>query len=264
MNTFKLSLIPLIAVFLFAIGGCESTNDPGTTQDPVDTTGTGNQNDTTKDNPIESGVNNDTAEEVVYELTIYNDWSAETHPLDFPPDAHFSHLGGATHNDQVLFWKPGEWVTPGMQEMAESGSVATLVNGEVEKAIQEGNAYSGFLEEIYTPVKPAIAPGSRTTTIEVHRSHHLVTLVTMLGASPDWFVGVSGLSLMKEGKWLKDLQVDLPLYDGGTRDGWIPVMGGPYTYPPAPVSFITYRPGEGYGPATEPHIIGRIVFKRIQ
>ncbi|MGE3802197.1 MAG: spondin domain-containing protein [Candidatus Kapaibacterium sp.] len=264
MNFSKLSLLTLLTWTLLFIGGCESTNDPDDKViDPVDTTGQQN-NDTIKQDTTITLTPYDTADVATYELTIHNDWSAETHPMDFPSDAHFSFLGGATHNSEVSFWKPGGIVSPGMQEMAETGNVTILADEEVEKAIQEGTAYSKVFEKIYTPEKPAIAPGVRTTTLEVHKSHPLVTLVTMLGASPDWFVGVSGLPLFEGGKWKENVEVNLPLYDGGTREGWIPVMGGPEIIPPNPISLITYTPGQGYGPATEPHIVGRMVFKRVQ
>ncbi len=246
-----ISRISLLALLLWTgalIGGCESTGDPVKNPDPVDTT--------TTLTPY------DTAATATYELTIHNDWSEVTHPMGFPSDAHFSFLGGATHNDQVSFWKPGELATPGMIEMAETGNVDILVDQEVEGAIEEGTAATKVFEKKYTPEKPAIAPGVRTTTLVVHRSHPLVTLATMLGASPDWFVGVSGLSMMKDGKW--EEEIELPLYDGGTREGWIPVMGGPLQTPQDPIRLITYTSGQGYGPATSPHIVGRMVFKRVE
>ena len=52
-----------------------------------------------------SGCAQSTAEYVVqFDAT----WSAQTHPLNFPPNPHFSGLIGGTHNDQVAFWEVGE------------------------------------------------------------------------------------------------------------------------------------------------------------
>ena len=51
----------------------------------------------------------------------------------------------------------------------------------------------------------------------------LVTLATMIAPSPDWFVGVSGLSLQDDhddhGHWLDSHTVDLFPYDAGTEEG---------------------------------------------
>ena len=51
------------------------------------------------------------------------------------------------------------------------------------------------------------------------RDHPLVTLVTMVAPSPDWFVGVSGLSLIVGGDWASELSVPLQAYDAGTDSG---------------------------------------------
>ena len=68
-----------------------------------------------------------TAQVVTYRLDIDNTWSEETHPGRIPPEnAHFSWLGGGTHNDQVSFWQVGELASPGMVQMAETGVIDIL------------------------------------------------------------------------------------------------------------------------------------------
>lgn len=254
MRTFSHFLFATIACCVLLMVGCESSNDPTNTDNPTDTT---SNNDTTKIDP------RDTAEIAEYELTIYNDWSKETHPANFPEGAHFSWLGGGTHNSSVSFWKPDELASAGMKEMAETGVVEILADQEVGVAITNGTAWSKIFEKIYTPEQPATAPGWRITTLQIHKDFPLVTLATMLGPSPDWFVGVSGLSLRKDGKWLEELSVDLPLYDGGTKEGVLPVMGGTDQDPPNPISLIAYDDFLGFYVSTnEPHIVGKMVFKR--
>jgi hypothetical protein len=43
----------------------------------------------------------------------------------------------------------------------------------------------------------------------------------MVAPSPDWFVGVSGQSLLEGGGWVEERQVALYAYDAGTDDGEI-------------------------------------------
>ena len=64
--------------------------------------------------------------------------------------------------------------------------------------------------------------GTPTATVDftVTTAHPLVTLLTMIAPSPDWFVGVSGLSLLDaQGDWLAAHTVDLFPYDAGTEEG---------------------------------------------
>lgn len=200
---------------------------------------------------------------VTYQLTINNDWSAATHPANFPGDAHFSWLGGGTHNSNVSFWTVGEMASPGMVQMAETGNVDILVNTEVQAAIDAGNAFSGIYEKKYTPeILPG--PGSRTTTFQIRDQFPLVTLVTMLGPSPDWFVGVSGLALYENNAWIDQLDVNLALYDGGTRSDITPHMGGTLSDPVQPISLITYDNSTGNYIATNtPHYVGSFSFQKV-
>ena len=76
-----------------------------------------------------------------YRVTFESTWSRESHPVDFPNDAHFSPLIGGTHSSQARFWMPGGLATPGIQAMAERGRVSPL-DTEVQAAIAAGTAFS--------------------------------------------------------------------------------------------------------------------------
>jgi hypothetical protein len=53
----------------------------------------------------------------------------------------------------------------------------------------------------------------------MRRDHPLVTLCSMVAPSPDWFVGVFGLSLIENGQWAKQVKIELYPYDAGTDSG---------------------------------------------
>ena len=257
--------LPLcFALSLLVAVGCVDADDP-VGHDPHDTvrTDTNDRDTTTTDTTGTEAP--DTVEIAAYRLTIHNEWSESAYPANFPEGAHFSHLGGGTHNASVSFWGFGEITSDGMQEMAETGNVNILVEQEIAAAIDAGAAWQGIYDTIYTPPLPAIAPGVRTRTLAMHRDYPLVTLATMLGPSPDWFVGVNGLSLWKDGEWVDSLSVDLPLYDGGSKQGMIPLMGGPDEDPRLPVGYVRYDRDLGqYVPTTSPQIVGRMVFVRVE
>ena len=149
----------------------------------------------------------------LYSVTFNATWSATTHPTDFPPGPHFSPLIGAVHNDSVTFWASGETASPGIEQMAETGGTGLLA-GEI-RAEMPANALS---------VVTGRGIGSPATTtiseVLVTLDHPLITLVTMIAPSPDWFVGVAGRSLQNDfGQWLEEIVVVLYPYDSGTDDG---------------------------------------------
>ena len=105
-------------------------------------------------------------------------------------------------------------------------------------------------------------PGIQIFEIGMDVNHPLVSMVTMLGPSPDWFVGVSGLSLHENEQWVTELVIDLPLYDGGTKSDIVPVMGGPDIIPGEPIGLVAYDAAAGvYLPTQTPQNLARLTFE---
>jgi hypothetical protein len=179
-----------------------------------------------------------TAETATYQFIVDNTWSEITHPDAYPGiiDPHFSHIGGSSHNDQITFWEPNTLSSPGIIRMQEWGAIDFLTD-EIEDAIAAGTAYNLYSFKIWFP-----APSETYLTIEVSDTHPLVTLVTMLGPSPDWFVGVSNLPLWENGEWVDEVVIPLFPYDGGTRENIIFQLFGPETIPQEPIQLITTPP----------------------
>jgi hypothetical protein len=148
-----------------------------------------------------------------YLLTFEATWSDATHPTDFPPNPHFSGLIGATHDHGVRLWKEGETATPGIKNMAETGGKSPL-DSEVEALVVEGGAC-----ELVSGGGIASSPGVVTVEFTASRDCPLVSVVSMIAPSPDWFVGVTGLSLYGDEGWIEELVVDLYPYDAGTDSG---------------------------------------------
>jgi hypothetical protein len=200
------------------------------------------------------------AEIASYRLTVDNTWSESTHPGAFPGNAHFSWLGGASHSAAIGFWSPGALASTGIVEMAETGATFLLV-AEVEAAIAAGTA-SGVLswQHWFCPdgtTHPSCGP--LVVEFDVDDAFPLVRLATMLGPSPDWFVGVSGLELHDGTDWVDSVIVDLRPYDGGTQEQNLFELGGPQTAPPEVVSLITAASDQRIGPGS----LGTFRFQRI-
>jgi len=186
-----------------------------------------------------------------YRVTFEATWTAETHPVDYPPGPHFSGLVGGTHDGTVDFWEPGQVASLGIKRMAEWGSQAELA-AEVEAAIATGSADSVVTSAVLWDV-----PGSVSTTFTATTGHPLITLVAMIAPSPDWFVGVDGLDLLAGGDWAGDLVVDLYAWDAGTDSGPSYTSGDQPTAPPVPIFAI-----EGY-PFEDGVPLGTLTFTRL-
>jgi hypothetical protein len=170
--------------------------------------------------------------------------------LNFPPSPHFSGLIGGTHNDQVRFWEVGELASPGIKNMAETGNKSPL-DAEIQAAIGAGTAGA-----VISGGGIGHSPGSVTETFTIDEGHPLVTLVSMLAPSPDWFVGVSGHSLRDGGEWVDVSVVDLVVYDAGTDSGTDYTSPNNPTIPPVPIF------EKMDGPFAQNNVVGTFTFFR--
>ncbi len=183
----------------------------------------------------------------VYTVTFEATWSEQTHPVSFPGGAHFSGLIGGSHGDSVSFWAPGSLATTGIRQMAEWGSQTALA-AEVEVAVGAGTAGAVLAGDVLWT-----SPGQTSLTFTVTDEFPLVTLVTMIAPSPDWFAGVAGLSLLEQGAWLAEVVVPLYPHDAGTDSGANYTSADQATNPAEPIAAITggpFTPGVPVGTLT--------------
>ena len=198
-----------------------------------------------------------TTEDAEYRVTFTPTWTAATHPTNFPSNPHFSDLVGATHNEEIHIWELGALASDGIEQMAETGGTLRL-GVEIEELIADGTAHSELTGGGLGTSRP-----SGTLDFDVVPSHPHVTLVSMLAPSPDWFVGVSGLSLLDEdGAWKESETVMLLLYDAGTDDGATFTSGNADSDPAQPISRLTSESGDTDFTAGEPPV-GTFVFEKL-
>ncbi len=188
-----------------------------------------------------------------YTVTFDAAWSAATHPEDFPGNPHFSGLIGATHNNEVRFWRVGRRASDGIKAMAERGS-KTPLDEEIRAAKADGTA-----DKLLSGDGIARSPASVSLDFVIRRDHPLVTLVSMVAPSPDWFAGVSALSLLEEDRWIDELTVELFAYDAGTDSGTTYASADRPTSPREPIQQIEGRP-LAVGGQVAP--VGRFTFTR--
>lgn len=189
-----------------------------------------------------------------YRVTFNATWSRETHPVDFPSNPHFSPLVGGTHSASVRFWAEGALASAGIQDMAERGRTQPL-DQEIEAAIAAGTAQRVFIGDGISR-----SPDSVVLEFEINQTHPLVTLVTMIAPSPDWFVGVSALALFENGQWVAERRVELIPWDAGTDSGSTFSSPDSVTTPPQPIARILSAPLSPDGRVTP---LGTFTFVRM-
>jgi len=214
------------------------------------------------DDASNSTTNRDPGAAASYKLTYATEWTAATFPTNFPAGAHFSGLIGGTHNDQVKFWENGQLASDGIENMAETGAKGSLTS-EIEAAKADGKAQ--FL------LSGSGATASDTVELEfdINPAYPLVTLVSMVAPSPDWFVGVRDLSLFDSAvdDWKQTVVVKLAVYDAGSDSGLVFGAGNADTQPPEVITRLSSSTSDtdfvdGVGPAGE--FVATMTFERIK
>ena len=178
-----------------------------------------------------------TDQTATYRVTFTSTWSQATHPhpngaASFPPTPHLSGLIGGSHNENVTFWQNGATASLGIKNMAEQGLKTDLQN-EVNQAIS-----AGIANTVISGGGIPLSPDSVSiSSVVMTKEYPLVTLTSMIAPSPDWFVGVSGLSLLDDqNNWLPEKVVVLYPYDAGTDSGTDYLALDNATTPPAPIT----------------------------
>ncbi len=163
-------------------------------------------------NPTESDPVAPVRSAATYSVTFQGAWTTTVTSGGVPSGAHFTTLIGGVHNAEVTFLREGGMASAGVESMAELGGTPTL-ESEINAAMP--NAFAVIEQSI-------ASGGTATATVDITlpTDHPRVTLLSMVAPSPDWFVGVSGLTLLDDqGDWLASRVLNLYPWDAGTEEG---------------------------------------------
>ena len=146
-----------------------------------------------------------------YMMTFQGLWTADDiTDSSMPGGAHFTQIIGATHNSSTTLWVSGGTASAGVENVAEQGSVSTFVseinsNGNANTVVRAGSS--------------SISPTAMvSSTFTASSSYPLVSVLSMVAPTPDWFVGVSNV-VLNDGSWKDEVVMDLYPYDAGTEEG---------------------------------------------
>lgn len=150
-----------------------------------------------------------------YTITFTSVWNSADHGT-LPNGAHWSKLVGANHNSNIIFFQIGQEATQGIKNVAELG-INTVFNSEVNTSIA-----NGYTEQYINGNSLNSATGTITIMeLEISENYPLLTLVSMIAPSPDWFIGINSFSLLDvTNNWKTGtIIIDIFPYDAGTDSG---------------------------------------------
>lgn len=153
------------------------------------------------------------SKKATYELVLSIDWSSTLSPHEYPVGAHMSSLIGLTHNNSFVLFKDGETASSGLELLAENGRFGIL-RAQFEELKRKDRIGATVIADGIKKV-----PGKMSTTFKTTSDHPLLSIVTMLAPSPDWFTGVSRVRLYDDGEWLDSMDLPLWVWDAGTDSG---------------------------------------------
>ncbi|CAH2232687.1 jg5312 [Pararge aegeria aegeria] len=185
--------------------------------------------------PVENA-NCEVCEDAQYLLTFEGIWSCHTHPLLFPnqelaASPHFSDVVGASHSKNYNVFKINSDASDALKMLAAQGNTTKL---EMQMINLVGLSVRTVIKASGQP-----RPNMETHSIfRVSREHHLVSLVTAIIPSPDWFLGVSNMELceVNTNRWAPNLTLNLYPLDAGTDSGLKFDSPNEDTLPPKPIS----------------------------
>ncbi|XP_060065579.1 spondin-2-like [Ylistrum balloti] len=168
-----------------------------------------------------------------YNLTFYGDWSPKTFPRFYPrvrPPAQWSKLVGRSHDSTYQLWTLGGNASDAVKAFAEDADSSTLD--------QDAQAYRGIFDS-FTAAPIESGMGRSAVRFLADGQHTKMSFLVKIVPSPDWFVGVASLDLCRNGRWRKEITVDLAPLDAGTDQGLTFTSPNWPNVPTDPISEIT-------------------------
>ncbi|KAH8233474.1 hypothetical protein KR026_008628 [Drosophila bipectinata] len=192
----------------------------------------------------------------VYKVVLHTYWTRELFPKHYPdwrPTAQWTKTLGRTHNANYALYHIGQPATAAVKQFAETGRTDLLDSNVGEQQQQQMQAQAQA--QIQMPrqsgksplgatARTATAPNERSSNSErsvfdefsmpaiqmgagrseakvfVDSNHSLVSLMTRIVPSPDWFIGVDSFELCVGGSWIDTVTVELDPLDAGTDNGF--------------------------------------------
>ena len=150
--------------------------------------------------------------QATYRITFTTNFTANTHPTDYPENASFGKVFLAAHSPGSSIFNLGSSASDGLKLYAEDGDLSGLIT---EHAGGEDNT----LMTIITGNTNVGTDTSVTFTLNVTPTTTRISFLSKISPSPDWFVGVSSFDIVDGNELIESRSVRLYPLDAGTDSG---------------------------------------------
>lgn len=154
-----------------------------------------------------------------YSCVLTNNWSGMRHPIDYASVTNVAHWSPPVllaHNDFVDLWSPGDFASPGIEDVAELGSTPAL-RDEIE--ILQTKGLAGQMV-IGADQFNARDPPQTLDPITLSPKYPSLSTISMIAPSPDWFSGIDSFSPRGPGGyWYQSFEIATYPFDAGTEQG---------------------------------------------
>ncbi len=189
----------------------------------------------------------------VYKVVFDANWTAQTHPTNYPSNAHFSWMVAVTHSDQNVMFAKSALASAGIESMAETGST-DLLTGELDIKIGNNKVLEYKVGNILS------GDGVDEIMINASVDYPLFSWVSMIAPSPDWFVANSNISLIVDDAWVEQIELDVVVFDAGTDSGLDFTSSDEDTTPKELITLLSTAP-LGNGLTVNPSV-GKIIITK--
>lgn len=147
-----------------------------------------------------------------YKLDVNYMW-VQSRFGNVPSSAHFSPLVAFSHKNRFSAFAPYGYATTGIKNVAEVGTT-TVIRRELRRARNR----KFVLDSKIDPRIPG-GGGSVSVVVKVSCAYPFITAFSMIAPSPDWFVALYRINVVKKGTFVKSASGRLVSYDAGTDSG---------------------------------------------
>jgi hypothetical protein len=161
-----------------------------------------------------------TSHSVTYSCMLTNQWSGATHPFDYDrvsSIAHWSPPVLSAHNARYKMWEPDIMASRGVEDVAEIGSTSKLLK-ELKRANAKGRAGDFIVGANQFNSRD---PPQTFDDITLTPSFPLLSSISMVAPSPDWFTGMYNVNPVDENAmvWYETFEIATYPWDAGTEKG---------------------------------------------
>lgn len=152
--------------------------------------------------------------QATYRITFESNFTAETHPTDYPSNASFTPMFVVAHGSSTSVFTKGQLASAGMELLVEEGDNSVITT---EHTPVQDNDNPTIIR-----IGSAIGPtGSTSVELTITPSTTLLSFVTGISPSPDWFLGVDSFNFVNPDNisLVDEVELSLTPFDAGTDAG---------------------------------------------